>query len=113
MKLSFISIAGQDYGALSGVQVTLLQEESTTTVLVSITNDEDFEPDPESFFGNLVISPLSSNIAQVSVPQATVNIVDDDGEWECMKCVSLALIITECLQSYLFVCIHTLLLSLL
>ena len=80
MKPLSISTAGQDYTALSAVEVTLSPEEISTTVQVPISNDDDFEPDPESFFGNLMISPLSSDFAQVSVPQATVNIVDDDGE---------------------------------
>ena len=78
-----ISIAGQDYNARSAVEITFTPEESSLTVQVPIINDAEFEPfpDPESFFGNLMISPLSSDIAQVSVPQATVNIEDDDREW--------------------------------
>ena len=81
MKPLSISIAGQDYSARSVVEITFSPEESSITVQVPIINDAEFEPDPESFFGNLMISPLSSDVAQVSVPQATVNIEDDDREW--------------------------------
>ena len=92
MKPLSISIAGQDYSALSAVEVTLLPEENSTTIQVAIINDEDSEPIVENFFGNLIISPLSSDIAQVSVPQATVNI-DDDGERDSKSVLSLTHII--------------------
>ena len=69
-----------DYTAVSGFMVTFTPEEESKTVEVMIINDDVFEQDPESFFGNLMISPASDSIAQVTVPQATVNIVDDDGK---------------------------------
>ena len=43
-------------------------------------NDDTALEGLENFFGNLVISSESANIAEVTVPQATVNITDNDGK---------------------------------
>ena len=56
--------------------MTFLPEEDSKTVRVMITDDLDLE-NLENFFGNLTISPDSASIAQVTVPQATVSIVDN------------------------------------
>ena len=60
--------------------MTFSPTEENITVSVMIT--EDSTPEMlESFFGNLVISPDSMDIAQVSVPLATVNINDNDRKY--------------------------------
>ena len=68
-----------DYIAVSGLEVTFLPEEDSKTVRVMINDDTALEG-LENFFGNLVISSESANIAEVTVPQATVNITDNDGK---------------------------------
>ena len=77
----FVYAAGNDYISVSSLEVVFLREEVTKTVEVLITNDQDLEEKLENFFGNLVISPESAGIAEVTVPRATVNIVDDDGKY--------------------------------
>ena len=57
--------------------MTFTSEEDVKTVSVMVTDDTTLEM-PESFFGNLVISPDSMDIAQVSVAQVTVNVSDND-----------------------------------
>ena len=41
-------------------------------------NDDSNLENRENFFGNLMISSASADIAEVIVPQATVNITDND-----------------------------------
>ena len=65
---------------MSGFMVTFTPEEESKTVEVMIIDDNVFEQDTERFFGNLMISPESDDIAQVTVPQASVYIMDDDGK---------------------------------
>ena len=59
--------------------MTFLPEEETKTVRVRIVDDGDLES-LENFFGNLVISSESASIAEITVPQATVDITDNDGK---------------------------------
>ena len=61
------------------VEVTFLPEEESKTIRVMITDDANLEG-LENFFGNLAISSDSASIAEVTVPQATVNITDNDGK---------------------------------
>ena len=78
---SSCSVAGLsgDYIAVSALEVTFLPEEDSKTVRVTINDDTALES-LENFFGNLVISSESEGIAEVTVPQATVNITDNDGK---------------------------------
>ena len=62
---------------MSNLEVTFAPNEVSKTVRVEISDDSTLEP-LENFFGNLVIADESSNIAQITVPQATVNITDND-----------------------------------
>ena len=62
--------------------MTFAPDETTKTVEVTITNDVVVE-NLERFFGNLMISPDSAEIAEVTVPQAVVNIEDNDRK--CFK----------------------------
>ena len=75
------SLAGPagDYIARSGLEVTFLPEEETKTVRVMINDDSNLES-LENFFGNLMISSASADIAEVTVPQAIVDITDNDGK---------------------------------
>ena len=57
--------------------MTFAPNEISKTVQVEISDDSNPES-LENFFGNLVIADGSSNIAQITVPQATINVVDDD-----------------------------------
>ena len=57
--------------------MTFLPEEEIKTVRVMINDDSNLE-NRENFFGNLMISSASADIAEVTVPQATVNITDND-----------------------------------
>ena len=59
--------------------MTFLSEEETKTVRVMINDDSNLE-NLENFFGNLMISSDSASIAEVTVPQATVDINDNDGK---------------------------------
>ena len=52
-----------------------MPDEDTKIVQIMLINNRDIES-LESFFGNLVISSDSANFAEVTVPQATVNIID-------------------------------------
>ena len=56
--------------------MTFAPNEILKTVRVEISDDSNLEP-LENFFGNLVIADESSNIAQITVPQAIINIMDD------------------------------------
>jgi hypothetical protein len=64
---------------VSALEVTFLPEEESKTVRVMINDDDNLE-NLENFFGNLVISPESASFARVTVPQATVDITDNDGK---------------------------------
>ena len=66
---------------MSSLEVIFLPGEATKTVQVVIIDDNDLEPDLETFFGNLVISSESASIAEVTVPLATVDIMDNDGKY--------------------------------
>ena len=57
--------------------MTFLPEEETKTVRVMINDDSNLE-NRENFFGNLMISSASASIAEITVPQATVDIDDND-----------------------------------
>ena len=78
---SSYSVVGSsgDYSAVSALEVTFYPEEDSKTVRVTINDDTTLES-LENFFGNLVISPESADIAEVTVPQAIVDITDDDGK---------------------------------
>ena len=62
---------------MSNLEVTFAPNEVSKTVRVEISDDSTLEP-LENFFGNLLIADESSNIAQITVPQATINVMDDD-----------------------------------
>ena len=79
MHILIGSVAGSDYTAVSGFSVTFLPSEEVKTVQVGIVDDTTPE-DLESFFGTLVISPGSAGIVEVTVPQATVQIEDEDSK---------------------------------
>ena len=79
-KYYFLAGPAGDYIARSGLEVTFLPEEETKTVRVRINDDSNLES-LENFFGNLMISSDSVDIAEITVPQATVDINDNDSKY--------------------------------
>ena len=73
---------GSDFTAISGQSVVFGDGVSELMVTVPIIDDNDIESAIESFLGNLVVSSADQSIAQITVPQATVNIDENDGEPE-------------------------------
>ena len=64
-------------------QQSLLFSEGTAslTVDVPIINDDDVESPIESFTGNLQLAAgVSMTLGLITVPEATVDIVEDDGK---------------------------------
>ena len=77
--------------------MTFAPNEIIKAVEVIIADDAAIE-NLETFSGNLMISPESSTIAEVTVPLATVNIEDDDRKF--FRVDECNVEITECIQQW-------------